>query len=145
VERPDPHPVGQPGAERLQRREDTLTELLGRAPVERDGTDRLRRHALIDQPRDPGNEGRRLAGSRRRDAQHRAGLGGCSLSLIGLKPLEARGDGGMTGHRRSLATAAHRSLTRAFVDGAHRMRCVGAPFVERQRVPGCRGWLEALS
>ena len=49
-----------------------------------------RRH----EPRDPGDEGRRLATPRGGDAQHRAGWRGGSRPLIGRKAGESFGDGG---------------------------------------------------
>ena len=119
VERPDPDARRQVRAERRQRGLDPLPELLGGAPVERDRADRLGRGALVDQPRDPGDERRRLAGSRGRDAQHRPGRRRRGASLVDLEPREALDDRRMLGH---VAECARIALT---VRG--QLRCAGAP------------------
>ena len=74
--------------------------------VEGDRPDRLGRRPGGDEPGGPGDERRRLAAARRRDAQRRPGRRGRGGPLVGREPRQAFGDRRMEVHRGRMARAA---------------------------------------
>jgi hypothetical protein len=111
MERPDPDRVGGQ-AQRRERGRQSLAELLGRAPVERDRDDGSRTDRPGgDQPGDSGHEGRRLAAARGCDAQDRAGRSGRGRALVRREPFEAVDDGWVERHPVTLAAAGSPVLT----------------------------------
>ena len=110
VEGPDTDGSGL-DAERRHGRIEPLGHLDGRPLVEGDRPDRVRRRPGRDQPGRAGDQRRRLAAPRRRDAQRRSGRRGRGGSLVGREPGEPLGDRGMEVHRGSLAAAAPLAIT----------------------------------
>ena len=89
VERPDRDASAAALSELLERGVHPLLELIGRAPVERQGADRPRRRALDDPPRDPRDDRRRLAAPGGRHAEDRARRRDRRRTLVRREPLEA--------------------------------------------------------
>ena len=108
VEGPDADAPREILAQRIERHLDALPQLLRGALVERDGADRLGRRAFVDQPGDPRDQRRRLAGARRRDAQDRAGRRRRGAALVDLELGEPFGNGRVLGHGGSVANFARR-------------------------------------
>ena len=107
VEGPDPDRARRQ-AERRQRGVEPLGQLLGRPPVERDDADRPGVRSAVDEPGHPRDQGRRLAGPRRRNAQHRPGRRGRGGALVRGEPAEPLGDRrihGSLGHEDSVIAA----------------------------------------
>ncbi len=125
VERPHPDAPGR-DTEWRQRAIEAVDQLLGRPLVERHDAHGPRIRAAVHQPGDPRDQRRRLAGSRRRHAQHRARRRRGGRALVGGEPREARGDGrvGRGCHcPRSVAPPTHPPTC----------RCVGAPALRPAR------------
>ena len=112
VERPDPDRARRQ-AEGRQRRVEPVGQLLGRPPVERHDADRPGVRSAVDEPGHPRDQGRRLAGPRRGNAQHRPGRRGRGGPLVRGEPAEALGDrrvGHACSHRYRVARRAHPAL-----------------------------------
>ena len=139
VERPDPDGAGL-DAQRRQGRVQPLGQLVGRTLVEGDGGDGRGGDPSVDEPRDPGDEGRGLATPGGGDAQQGTGRGRGGRPLVGCEPGEPLGDGrvervGVVRHQSSVASRAlpaiHRPSRICDVSGA----VIHAPSSGRQSPP----------
>ncbi len=130
VERPHADGSGR-DAERLQRAVEPLPELIRGTLVERDGGDRRGFSPTVDEPGDPGDERRGLAGPGRGDAQDRPGRRRGRCALVRREPREPLDERGMTGHRPSLAIGPHPAIAATPTAGT-----IGCTALASERDPG---------
>ena len=129
VERRDPH---RPG-DRADERGDAAAHLVGRLVGERDGEDRRRRHAFVDEMGDAMREHPRLARSGPGDDEQRAAAVDDGVELVGVEPVETRRCAGAGGAASALRRAS--SVTGELILGMARHTDRGCGTDGRLSVP----------
>src|SRR5207244_9619283 len=97
-------------AERVERVAQPMLELLRGTLVEGDGRDLSGIRAAVHEPRDPGDEGRRLAAASGSHAQDGPGRGGGRRELVGCQAGEALGDRRGWSHHPMVTSGAFAAL-----------------------------------